>query len=514
MNSSFTLEKVQLLIADVAENEPPGDKRRIALEELSTLSQTDDNREALCRPQLGLVELLTKLLASDELNLACLHLVATCFAEWAALKENKLLLCRESSGLPQLLYNLILDPHLCDPILIFFLNCALEPVNHSYLLSERLGIAMYVRQQMLSNPNWLYPFWFFTNVVGTMEEKDVPLLLDWRIHEIFMNRLLEEGPDPKQWFERSQGSTYRSLFAIFYFCTFKNSGPLLKELEIYKSYFMKLFLSKEREKFPSAIILCILSSSSAISDEQVFTSSGSGSSLLRHHPEILESLITIFYTDFFYSDKHDSIVRIYRRLGYNYGIFKLRAITFTLKELALDPFNKEIMINDALLVDLMIRGIEIFIFNFPECSAVGIHYEIRQHAGGGGADYDTIENLMELLYHLVNYFPNHSALNEFLTKSHEERQKLYWEEQNIVNSTADIPSDPVASLSPAPRGGAKTKENDPLKIRVINRKKVLLACSPPVPMREMIEKLYSLRLERRYSFRLTKLIDLILQRLR
>lgn len=134
----------QQLIADILDNDPNSSKQNFALGYITLLSRNDENRAALCSPELGLAKILKDLLAAGGLDMEGLRHVVTSFAEWAALKENKGYLCREEFGLSKLLFDLIDSPDLKDSILIFFVNCALEPENHAYLLSEKLGIAMYL----------------------------------------------------------------------------------------------------------------------------------------------------------------------------------------------------------------------------------------------------------------------------------------------------------------------------------------------------------------------------------
>lgn len=474
----------QQLIEDIVDNNPTSTKRNRALGMIAHLSRNDENRAALCAPELGLAQILTDLLSAGALDFEGLTNVVTTFAEWAALKENKRYLCREEFGLSKLLFELIGSPHLKDSIFIFFLNCALEPENHEYLLSERLGMAMYARQQMLLHTDWVYPYWFFTNVAGTMVEKDVPLLLDWRIHEIFMNRLIQQGPNPAEWYDRNQGSTYRSLFSVFYFAIFVNSNKIVQELARYTSYFKRLYFNsheaQQREHYPAAIILCILSSSSKSSFGKTEIS------LLQFYPMILDSLITIFYTTFFYSDKNDRIVKMYRRIGYNYGIFKLRSVTFTLKELALHPSNQQIMLEDPFLLLLIMKGIDDYMLDLPECSAVGIYYDIRQHAGGGGGDIDSIENLLEILLQLFHFFAEDKTLIEFFDDFYEGNKHLYFNSNDITDVSSDVS---------------------------VCRRKILLSCSPPVPLKETLLKLKNLGEGRKHSFKIQMCVDIMLKRL-
>lgn len=202
---------------------------------------------------------------------------------------------------------------------------------------------------------------------------------------------------------------------------------------------------------------------------------------------ILEALVIIFYSTFFYADKKDPIVKVYRQIGYNYGIFKLRAITFTLKELALHPDNRLIMLADPFLLLLIMKGIDDYLFDLPENSAVGIYYDIRQHAGGGGDDIDSIEYLLETLLQLFQFFDEDETLMEFLEAFFEENTDLLLESD-------------LTNLSMEDRC----------------RRKILLSSSHPVPLiplKETLLKLKSLGEGRIHSFKVEMYVDILLKRL-
>lgn len=389
VKSGLSDERIQLMKESLMNDSDV--KRESTLQTLMDLSVRDENRQKLCTREAGLVPILCELLHSD-VNFSSKKKIITVFAELAAWKENKLVLGAESLGLSALMFTFINNVDVRLLVFIFFLNCALEPVNHEYYLSERLGIATYIRQEMIRSTSFVYPYWFFTNIAATGGEIVISILLKWKIHELFMNCLLFAGADPAQWIDRSQGAAFRSLFSIFYLSVFSDEVryALLKIPGILE-YFTALFQSYERERIPASMILCNLSSVVAPDSARGITSQVQVKS-------IIDLLVTVFYADVFYeTDRLSPYVQKYRRLGYNYGIFKLRSVAASLRQLALQPENRQMMLLHQDLLKLCKTALQSFIEDAPEFHAVGIYYQMIQHGGGGGDDVDTAEFILELL---------------------------------------------------------------------------------------------------------------------
>jgi hypothetical protein len=392
--------------------------------------------------------------------------IICCFAEWAALKHNKKFLGTESIGLVSLLLAFFSVPELTEPCYIFFVNCALEGSNHAYFLSEKLGLSSFIRRQMINEEEQVtllstYPFWFFTNMIATIDPltPNLSLYLDYRIHEIFYHRLLSEGNNPLFWRNRHQGIAYRCLFSLFYLSIYEEGAKAIQELPGLQNYLESLIAYNFREKIPASIILCNMIDSNedshslsctpfmySVQPERIEDETGNSTcdgrgnhSILERNPDILSLLFMVFTANLFYNSSYllvapgnlstissfsssfaspsaftspstplclefiEKAVNEYRHLGYNYGIFKLHSIVGTLRKLASSsPVNCSILLSQhVILFPLLLKCLSLFYENSPECCAVGIYYGITQHAGGGGDDYETLEYIIELLLHLV-----------------------------------------------------------------------------------------------------------------
>lgn len=180
MNSSLSDARVPLMIESLMDVS----KRESTLDSLVDLA----SRRLYLR-EAGLVTILCVLLHSG-LSFSSNQKIITLLTKLSVLKENKFLLGEESVGLSALMFTFMRNTHLQELVFTFFLNCVLEPINHDYYLSERLGIAIYLRQEMIRTPSFVFPYSFFANIAATGDKRAIAILLKWNIHEVFMNSLL------------------------------------------------------------------------------------------------------------------------------------------------------------------------------------------------------------------------------------------------------------------------------------------------------------------------------------
>jgi hypothetical protein len=82
--------------------------------------------------------------------------------------------------------------------------------------------------------------------------------------------------------------------------------------------------------------------------------------------------------------------------GYDYGMFMMRDLTNLFLSMSfISPESKELMAFDEKFLSCIVKAIDLFINNEPELSARNDVASI--FAGGGGNDYETVENVLELL---------------------------------------------------------------------------------------------------------------------
>eukprot|EP01040_Poterioochromonas_malhamensis_P001778 gene1778-1897_t len=347
---------------------------------------------------VGLVTILCLLLHSG-LSLSSNRKIITIFAKLSVLKENKFLLGEESVGLSALMFTFIHNTHVQEFVFTFFLNCVLEPINHEYYLSDKLGIAMYLREEMIRRPSFVFPYCFFANIAATGDKRAIVVLLKLKIHELFMNCLFFAGAKPAQSIDPSEGAAFRSLCSIFYLSAFSDEARYaLLQIPGILEYFSALFQSSVREQttLSSMILWNLLSVAPSSSVRGIFFHG------------ILEVLVTIFYGAIYYdtytevcadifneTNRLSSYLEKYRRLGFDYGLFKLRSVTASLRQLALQPKNRKIFLMHHDLMKLCKISLQCFIENVPEFHAI-VDQKIR-YGGGGGDDVETAECILEIL---------------------------------------------------------------------------------------------------------------------
>eukprot|EP01040_Poterioochromonas_malhamensis_P011594 gene11594-12646_t len=361
--SSLTLQQIWKIVNDIKAFQPYQSLRNCINGLITTLQLSNANRAVLVEPEFGLVPRLIQLLASSS-DLGTKRATVIAFAEFAVLKENQILLAQKSLGLAALIRRQG-DYHDFEfPVYLFFLNCAASSGH------------------LLQVPDILYPYWFFANIAALVSQRNISLLFDLNIPKIFLNRLIQQGCDPKLWADRLHGTAHRAIFTLFYLSVSSEEAcKRINSLPGIHPYLFSLFNSNERERLVAAILLCNLS----FSHDEDFQSS---SKLQSYFPELLDLLLMIFYDIIHFSrDQTSEQSRRFASYGYSYGVFKLCTICASLRRLALKEDHRSMMINHPNLLPLCNEALLLFLDNEPECSGVSFHDGILQYGGGGGDDH-------------------------------------------------------------------------------------------------------------------------------
>ncbi len=400
--SSFTLQEIWKIVNDIKAFQPYQSLRNRINGLITMLQISNVNRAVLVEAEFGLVPRLIQLLASSS-DLGTKRAIVITFAEFAVLKENQILLAQKSLGLAALIRRQG-DYHDFEfPVYLFFLNCAASSAEtHDYLLSKEVGFAMYARGHLLQVPDNILPYWFFANIAALVSQRNISLLFDLDIPKIFLNRLIQQGCNPKLWADRLHGTAHRAMFTLFYLSVSSEEAcKRINGLPGIHSYLFSLFNSNERERLVAAILLCNLSFSH---DEDCQSSS----KLQSYFPELLDLLLMIFY-DIIHFNRNQSSEqsRRFAAYGYCYGVFKLCTICASLRRLALKEDHRSMMINHPNLLSLCNEALLLFLDNEPECSGVSFHDGILQYGGGGGDDHVSLERIIELLL-LLSFQPSES----------------------------------------------------------------------------------------------------------
>jgi hypothetical protein len=131
--------------------------------------------------------------------------------------------------------------------------------------------------------------------------------------------------------------------------------------------------------------------------------------LLDSHPDILPFLLEIMDTIINYDLEREEVQQMIHK-GFYYGFFKLSVVSVALRNLSISDENKRFMKKYPKLFQLAYQGIQLFIENASECKGMNEGRSFYDYGGGGGKDFMTVENLLELLLQLTFAFDDENEL--------------------------------------------------------------------------------------------------------
>ena len=363
-----------------------------ALAAIFELAQQDEVKLALTDPNLAFIDRLEYLLREEPGGMAVAWSISVVTRLSASVHHNKEYLAGEYRGLCPEFVRLITQPNVKNNIYVFFANCVLNSATIPYLLSEHLGLVEAAKAEIQSNPEYKFVYTFFANAVTTMTNGYCAYFIQLGIHELIVNRLIRAGPDPTTWPDRNTGAVYRSMGFVTSFSTLADGCNALRQLNR-KQYFLSFLeaTAVEKERMQASIILANLYGQ----DEEDMASVSQ--SLLTKYPNVLQLLVNLLASIIDYN-AHTSEARSYRAMGLAFGVTKMRDASASLLKLAMNEQNKAPMITHASFLAYVLRAIQLFIDNAGQCYA--IYQGFQSYAGGGGGDFDSIQNLIELLLQL------------------------------------------------------------------------------------------------------------------
>eukprot|EP01040_Poterioochromonas_malhamensis_P009076 gene9076-9830_t len=381
-----------------------GKERTDALEGIFEMAKEDKNKLALCQPGLGLIDALLHTLRLPDDSYATSWAVSCVGRLSASVKQNKEYLSSPEVGVVPELVRLITRANCKDNVYVFFGNCILNSVTVPYLLSESLGLVDAARREMEANPDYKFVYTFFANAVTIMSNKYCAYFIRMRVHELIVNRLVQAGPDPSRWPDRNTGCVYRSMGFVTSFSTLPDGRRAIRDLQR-KEFFLAFLQTKEKERMQASIIISNLYGR----DEGDTTTK----SLLQTYPDILQLLVNLLAAILDYNSESKE-VKDYRGMGLAFGVTKMRDASSTLRCLSISDGNKTLMLKHPTFMTHVLRAIQLFIDDANECGAV--YQGFQSYAGGGGKDFESIENFTELLLQLSFYYEDDSQLQREFNK--------------------------------------------------------------------------------------------------
>lgn len=389
---SAELRQQILVEVDIIKNQS-GTPLSDALASIFDLSANDDVKLALSDTTLGLIDRLVVLLRYNNDEYVTAWCVSVITRLSASVHHNKQYLTTEERGICTEFVRLITQENVKNNIYVFFANCVLNSVTIPYLLSERLGLVEAAKVELENNFNYKFVYTFFANAVTTMSNQYCAYFIRLGIHELIVNRLIQAGPNPVTWEDRNTGAIYRSMGFVTSFSTLPDGCLALKALNR-KQYFLSFLeaTANEKERMQAAIIMANLYGQ----DEEAMTSQ----SLLQLYPNVLQLLVNLLASIVGFTAKTRE-AQEYRHMGLAFGVTKMRDATAALLKLSMQEKNKPLMLQHSSFLAYALKAVELFITNAGQCFA--LYQGFQSFAGGGGEDFDSIQNLIELFLQLSFY---------------------------------------------------------------------------------------------------------------
>lgn len=393
---SQELERKAFQLVEIATNEN-GVKRSHALKELWNLSHNDQYKIALCHPKLRLLELLHNILLHEQQDRLSVRYSVFCLWYLSRELKNRDIIASPSNRLIPALMSLIRDDEWREPILKIVSNCVLTPRTHSYLLSEEVGLFSFCHSEMRETPPALSCYHrFFANIATVVQSQHIHYFVRSNIPQFMFNQLLGFGPRPARWQNRVNGLPYWCLNFFMAFSSVREGAKHLRSIAEVGHFFAKMMTCEDMEGFKAAVILTNILYRNNDDENDYYDR------IIHHTEPILvkfEHLKAMTLEIFQLQLKYDPSVSESRNLavrGYAYGIIQLRDIVALLRNLAIHPINRLILLDMlSSLLPVALTSLQLFLENAPECTA---RYDIAViYGGGGGRDWESVEHLLDLL---------------------------------------------------------------------------------------------------------------------
>jgi hypothetical protein len=413
---------------------------RNALKELWKLSDQERLKEPIGHPSLGLMPVLKYILVNG--NGVILRYALGCLWYLSRAKENDLIIADPKLELIPILMNFLRerDESMSYKILR---NCAFHPGNHSYMFSDQIGYLQYFKNEMVNNPFSIDPYHVFAAILSIVDNENVNALLKLRIHEMIFNRLVSSGLNVLSWIGRTHGIEDHGLT----FLTSLSSLPLGRQALLEINPFEFLFLLSLVDTLEGKRALMILVNLYGRSDQSTSIKSSNFPSirsslplagpgyvkeklslpLLQKEKNAFEFFLTIFCCTL--NENFGEEAETLATQGYDYGMFMLRDITYYFLNL-LFLFPKQTfsdMNTHSRFLPSLMKVLDLFIDNHEELYAK--NDVARVFGGGGKEDYDSLENVLELLVQLM-----HLSLSSSSTGSRKFQNNDLFAQFSTINS--------------------------------------------------------------------------------
>jgi hypothetical protein len=388
-----------------------GKTRLKAVEDLEKLCEKPENMEILClNEDLSLLSSLKQLLETIKDDNACLDWIFLCI-NWLTSGDVscKTAVCSKELGILPIIMKTLRsssDEYTIDTIEKAISNCSIFEGCHDYLLSSEIGWLDYLEKRLKEKPNDVNSFFMFRNFMKTMRNENVPVMINQNIPEIILQKFVTYGSNDGKWSKEDLDFLCEISEYLVFLSKSLNGTRYLKEYFIvfpqYSSFFFDLVSSSSSTTV--GVVATITLANVYGRDEN----NDRTKALLSSHPDILPLLIDIMEAIMNWDVNRKEIKALIKK-GFKYGM-PLSVVSVALRNLSISDENKKIMITYPRLISLACQGIRLFIDDAPECKGMNPGQSWYDRGGGGGNDFVTVENLLELLLQFSFMFDNEASL--------------------------------------------------------------------------------------------------------
>jgi hypothetical protein len=401
-----------------------GETRLKAVKDLQKLCGKPENMEFLClNEDRSLLLSLKRLLVTIEDDDNCLSWIVLCIS-WLSggdISSKAAISSKELALLPifmKMLRSSAFDEKMIDRIEVTITVCSDFEGCHEYLLSTEIGWLDYLEKRLKEKPNDKKSYWWFANFITNMRNENILLLIDRKIPEIVLQKMVSYGSNEMRWSKDDGEVTDMVIKFVMYFSQSINGSRYLNEFfnlhHQYNSFLFELLPSTSMVSVRAVIIVANVYGREENNERT--------KALLSSHPAILPLLIDIMDAIMNWDVSKEVIKELIKK-GFRYG-FKLSVVSIALKNLSISDENKKIMIKYPKLISLACQGIRLFIDNAPERKGMNPGETWYCEGGGGGKDWLTVENLLELLLQLSFVFEDDVDLKSFFITSSYDLKKM------------------------------------------------------------------------------------------
>jgi hypothetical protein len=320
-------------------------------------------------------------------------------------------------------------------------NCSRFEDCHSYLLSSEVNWLHHLENRLKTKSDEYLSHGLFSCFISNMKNENVHLLINLGIPERILEMLATFTDKMDKYTEKSANDNFttvpgQAIPVITYLSKTSVGSSYLKEYFDSHSNMTSFFFALLPSSSVFGIYATIIIANVYGRDEN----NEHSKALLDSHPDVLPFLLETMDAMMNYDLSRQEVQKVIEK-GFYYGLFKLTVIAVALRNLSISDENKRIMKQSSKLIMLACQGIKLFIDNASECKAKNPNKSYYDYGGGGGKDYITVDNLLEVLVQLSFTFEDINELKAAFSISASSSSSSAYDVKIMMEELLALPSE-------------------------------------------------------------------------